>query len=64
MAGHKSAALWPDIQLRDQIESDRVGRYVRRYAVNGAAPAGETTNSARRHAACCIGTLSASLHAR
>jgi hypothetical protein len=38
MAGHESAALWTDVQLRDQIESDRFGRYVRRYGVNGAAP--------------------------
>jgi hypothetical protein len=47
MAGHESAGLelvsragvsiWLDIQSRDLVESDRFGRYVRRYAVNGAA---------------------------
>ena len=47
MEGHESAALefvhragvsiWLDIQSRDLVESDRFGRYVRRYAVNGAA---------------------------
>jgi hypothetical protein len=46
MSGHESAELelvsraglsiWLDIQPRD-LESDRFGRYVRRYAVNGPA---------------------------
>ena len=30
-------SIWLDIRSRDLVESDRFGRYVRRYAVNGAA---------------------------
>jgi hypothetical protein len=47
MPGHESAALELvsraglsislDMQSRDLVESDRFGRYARRYAVNGAA---------------------------
>jgi pimeloyl-ACP methyl ester carboxylesterase len=30
-------SIWLDIRSRDLVESDRFGRYVRRYPVNGAA---------------------------